>query len=113
VSRHARRAVGAALQVIGAAALVWLVLAHGACAPAPESSASAQPQPPEQPEEFVPIAELPPEEQLPAAPLLVTAYAFVWAVSLVYMWSIWRRLATVEKELAEVARRTQDQQRSL
>ena len=28
--------------------------------------------------EFVPVDALPPADQLPAAPLLITAYAFVW-----------------------------------
>ena len=31
-------------------------------------------------EGFVPIDQLPPQEQLPAAPLLITAYAFVWVL---------------------------------
>ena len=55
-------------------------------------------------EEFVPISELPPEDRLPAAPLLIAAYSFVWVVLLVYLWSIWRRLAKLEKELADFAR---------
>jgi len=66
--------------------------------------ASVQPQQPAQ-DEFVPIDELPPEEQLPAAPLLVTAYAFVWVALVGYLWSIWRRVGRVELELAEVGRR--------
>jgi len=55
-------------------------------------------------EEFVPISELPPEDRLPAAPLLIAAYSFVWVVLLVYLWSIWRRLTKLEKELADFAR---------
>ncbi len=55
-------------------------------------------------DEFVPISELPPEEELAAAPLLVAAYAFVWLAVLAYVYSIWRRLGQVERELAEVAR---------
>jgi len=66
--------------------------------------ARAQPQQAAQ-DEFVPIGELPPEEQLPAAPLLVTAYAFVWVALIGYLWSIWRRVGRVELELAEVGRR--------
>lgn len=48
---------------------------------------------------FVPVNSLPPTEQLPAAPLLVTAYAFVWVALMVYLWSIWRRLGKVEAEM--------------
>lgn len=48
---------------------------------------------------FVPVNSLPPAEQLPAAPLLVTAYAFVWVALMVYLWSIWRRLGKVEAEM--------------
>ena len=84
-------------------------------APAPARSAGAagarlQPRQPAQ-EEFLPIDQLPPEEQLPAAPLLVAAYAFVWVAVLVYIWSLWRRLGRVERELAEVGRRTAGKER--
>jgi CcmD family protein len=58
--------------------------------------------------EFVPIDQLPPGDQLPSAPLLVTAYAFVWVALLFYVWTIWRRLNKVEGELQafEKGRRT-------
>lgn len=65
--------------------------------------AAAQPQ-----EEFVPIDQLPPEDQLPAAPLLVAAYAIVWVVLFGYLWSIWRRLGSVERELSDLSRRAGD-----
>lgn len=55
--------------------------------------------------EFVPVKDLPQSEQLPSAPLLMTAYAFVWVVLLVYLWSIWRRLHTVEGEMKILASR--------
>jgi CcmD family protein len=48
---------------------------------------------------------LPPEEQLPAARLLIAAYGFVWVALMAYVWSIWRRLTRVERELTHVARR--------
>jgi len=35
-------------------------------------------QPPAGQSEFVPVDSLPPADQLPAAPLLIGAYAFVW-----------------------------------
>jgi CcmD family protein len=61
-------------------------------------------QPPGQ-NAFVPAAPLSAAEQLPAAPLLVAAYAFVWVALLVYVWSIWRRLGKVEQEMRTLERR--------
>jgi CcmD family protein len=55
---------------------------------------------------FVPIDQLPPQEQLPAAPLLITAYVFVWLAVMVYVWSIARRLGKVESEIQTLQRRT-------
>jgi CcmD family protein len=63
-------------------------------------------------DEFVPVAELPPDERLPAAPLLVGAYAFAWVMVLGYLWSIWRRLSAVEREIAQVARQVETVRRS-
>jgi CcmD family protein len=60
---------------------------------------------PEPPGEFVPVAELPPGDELPAAPLLIAAYAFVWVILVVYLSSIWRRVQKVNAELAALARR--------
>ncbi len=74
-----------------------------------ESSAEeflAQSMQTSQQDEFVPIDELEAEDQLPAAPLLVGAYSFAWFAMFVYLWSIWRRLARVERELAHLASRT-------
>lgn len=59
-------------------------------------------------DEFVPLESVPPEDQLPAAPLLVAAYALLWVAVLGYLWSIWRRMMTVEHELADLSRRTGD-----
>ncbi len=63
-------------------------------------------QPPAGQGEFVPVSELPPADQLPAAPLLIAAYAFVWIAVLFYVWTIWRRLNTVEKEMQALERRS-------
>jgi CcmD family protein len=41
-------------------------------------------------------------EQLPATPLVFTAYAIVWVVLVVYVWSVWRRLGRVEADLRSV-----------
>jgi CcmD family protein len=56
-------------------------------------------QPPPGQSEFVPINELPPGDQLPAAPLLIAAYAFVWLGTMFYVWTVWRRLNRVETEM--------------
>jgi CcmD family protein len=69
---------------------------------------AAQPQPqPSQQNEFVPVKDLPHQEQLPAAPLVTAAYAFVWVALLVYVWSVWRRVGAVQRELADLRRRTE------
>ncbi|MEO7272659.1 MAG: CcmD family protein [Vicinamibacterales bacterium] len=54
---------------------------------------------------FLPVDESKAQEQLPAAPLLMTAYAVAWAAIFVYVWSLWSRLAKVEHEIVEVSRR--------
>lgn len=53
--------------------------------------------------EFVPVAEVPASEQLPAAPLLIAAYAFVWIAVFAYLWLIWRRLGKVEQEIGALS----------
>jgi CcmD family protein len=60
-------------------------------------------QPPQR--EFVPVSQLPPTEQMPAAPLLISAYAFVWLALMVYLWTIWRRLNKVEADMQALDRR--------
>ena len=61
-------------------------------------------QPPAQ-EGFVPVDQLQDQERLPAAPLVAAAYGVAWGAVLIYVWFLWRRLARVERELADVARR--------
>lgn len=56
---------------------------------------------------FVPIDELPPDEKLPAAPLLIAAYIVAWLAIAGYAWSIWQRLGRVERQLGDVSRRVQ------
>jgi CcmD family protein len=68
--------------------------------------AAQQPTPPAAAsQEFVPVNSLPQAEQLPAAPLLIGAYAFVWVALMVYVWSLWKRLSKLERELADLQRR--------
>lgn len=59
-------------------------------------------------DDFVPAATLPATESLPAAPMVIAAYAFVWAALLVYVWFIWRRMQKVEGELADLERRARE-----
>jgi len=98
------------------AALVLLLIsgAHAVAAqekPREPTSPTTSPVPAGQPpssaaqEGFVPIGEIQPKEQLPAAPLLTTAYIVAWLAVFVYVWSIWQRLGRVEREIAEVSRR--------
>ena len=56
-------------------------------------------QKPEQQEEFVPMSELPPQEQLPSQPLVIGAYAFAWLVIGGYVLSLARRVTAVQREL--------------
>lgn len=63
-------------------------------------------QPPSPAQEgFVPAGELPQGEQMPAAPLLVGSYAFFLILMLFYLWTIWRRISKVEKDMHELERR--------
>jgi len=92
--------------MIGRRSVIWLagLLALSTMAGVADAAFVSVARQPAQQEEFVPIDELPPEDQLPAAPLLVAAYAVAWVAVFGYLWSIWRRLDRVERELAEVAR---------
>jgi CcmD family protein len=63
-------------------------------------------QPPAGQGGFVPADSVPAADQLPAAPLLITAYAFVWVAVMVYLWTIWRRLNKVETEMRALAQKT-------
>jgi CcmD family protein len=72
------------------------------------TAAVAEQQPPPKPaaqDGFVPIDQLAPKEELPAAPLVMAAYAVAWLVVFAYIWSLWRRLQKVEAEISDVNRR--------
>jgi hypothetical protein len=77
--------------------LVAAAMLAALCATAP--ALAAQNPPPKQQGEYIPISELPPEDQLPAAPLLVTAYSFVLLVFFLYVVSLARRLASVQRDV--------------
>jgi CcmD family protein len=55
--------------------------------------------------EFVPATPGTATEQLPAAPLLIAAYAFVWVAAMGYVWTIGRRLTRVEDDLRTLERK--------
>jgi CcmD family protein len=77
--------------------VIWSVATATAQQPPPPSAAQ---------EGFVPVDQLAkPQDTMPAAPLVATAYAFVWVMLFGYVVSIWRRLSTVERELQSVSRR--------
>ncbi len=84
-------------------ALVLILAFAGVSAPA---VAAQQPQTPPGQNEFVPVKDLPQQEQLPAAPLLAAAYAFVWVVLVVYVWSLSRRMGKVQAEITDLRKRT-------
>ena len=54
--------------------------------------------------QFVPADSIP-KQEIPPAPLLYGAYAFVWAAVIVYVLFLWRRIGRVERELHEVNRK--------
>lgn len=56
-------------------------------------------------EGFVPASELPPGQELPAAPLVIASYAFFLVLMMFYLWTVWRRIGKVEKEILELQRR--------
>ena len=54
---------------------------------------------------FVPLDESKVQERVPAAPILMAAYAIAWVVIFGYVWTLWSRLSRVEREIVEVSRR--------
>jgi len=68
-------------------------------------------QPPATIEEFVPIDQLPPSEQLPGGVFVVIAYGFIWIAAMAYLGSIWRRLGRVQNEIETLRQRAETSQR--
>jgi CcmD family protein len=62
-----------------------------------------QPPPPGQ-DGFIAAKDLPQAESIPAAPLLVAAYAIIWVAAIFYLWTIWRRLNKVEADIRTLER---------
>ncbi len=106
-ARGGRKCCGA----LGRGLVVVLLLAAWAGAASP--AVAAQPPQGQRPQdEFVPVKETGPQEQLAAAPLLVAAYVVVWLALLVYLWSIWRRLGKVDRELSALTSRLSEKSSS-
>jgi CcmD family protein len=83
-----------------------LVLLLG-CATAGPLLAQQPPQQSPAQEGFVPVDRLPAQEQLPATPLVIGAYAVAWVAVFGYLISIWARLGKVEREIQVVSRRVE------
>jgi len=81
----------------------WRVLILAVALVAPALVGAAQPKP--SPDEFVPLSEVPPTEQIPAIRLVAAAYGFVWIAVVGYTWSIASRLRKVEQDIGELERR--------
>ena len=94
-----KKVVWGAKALVVAAAVALSVLAGAV------SIHASPPQPPSAQDGFVPVDNLPQKEQLPAAPLVMGAYAVAWVAVFGYLWSIWRRLGHVERDILEVSRR--------
>jgi CcmD family protein len=82
-------------------ALLAVVFTLVLCVPVLVGATSGQPEQP--PAGYERVAGN--QETLPAAPFLVAAYAIIWVVLIVYLWSIWRRLQAVQREVAALKRR--------
>lgn len=80
-------------------ALVLALAATAVAATASQPGAAPAVAQPAATDGFVPVTDLPPEEQLPAAPLVLGAYAIIWVAVLVYVGLLWRRLGAVQKDL--------------
>jgi CcmD family protein len=69
------------------------------CAMPAAAQSGGAPQQPQRQDEFVPISQLPPQDQLPAAPLLISAYIVVLLALFAYLVSVSRRLGAVQREV--------------
>ena len=70
----------------------------------PPAAPATQPAPQAAQDEFVPVKDLPPADQMPAGPLVLGAYGFIWAVVLVYVLMLSRRLQAVQKDIDALKR---------
>lgn len=89
------------MRFLGVLAVVCVLVASDVA-----SAQNAQPQRPAPQDEFVPIDQLPPQAELPAAPMVIAAYTFVWVAFLVYMFTLVKRVTRVEADLRELEHRS-------
>jgi hypothetical protein len=54
---------------------------------------------------FAPVTNVPVTEHIPAAPLVIGAYAFFLLLMMFYLWTIWRRIGKVEADMRALERR--------
>jgi len=88
------------------AACLCLPAVASAQTPAPAAAPSSGSQPAAAAQDgFVPVSQLPPTEELPASPLVLGAYGFIWLAVLVYVWSLARRLNAVQKDFDALSKR--------
>jgi hypothetical protein len=80
---------------------IWLTGLSGL----PTVAMSAQ-QPQSGSDQFLPLDKLPPGQELPAAPFLIGAYAFIWVAAMFYLWTIWRRVGKLGDEMKALERRS-------
>lgn len=55
-------------------------------------------------DEYVPVYDLPPDEALPAAPMVIGAYAFVWVAFVAYVLTLVNRARKIEADLRALER---------
>ena len=90
------------LMLAGVSPVVTPVMAYA------QQSQPARPRPPAAQDEFVPVTDLPPAEQMPAGPLVLGAYGFMWAVVLAYVLLLSQRLQAVQKDIDALKRQTRN-----
>ena len=100
MKRESRKGKTSRGWLLGAAMILCAMVFLGAPA-----AAAVQQAPATTPDGFVPASSLPARQEMPAAPLVVAAYSVAWLAIYFYLWTIWRRIARVEREMLDVSRR--------
>ena len=90
--------------IIAACCVMWLAIAAPTRGQQPAPASPPRTAPPAAQDEYVPVSDLPPDEQLPAVPLVFIAYGLIWLAVLVYVATIWRRQSVVQKEIDALKR---------
>jgi len=104
--RPSNRATERSLRHRATGVLCFVVLCGALWAGSGVTASMQQPPAPSPAQEgFVPIDQLAPKEVLPAAPLVIAAYSVAWIAIFAYVLTIWKRLASVEKEMAALSQR--------